>query len=159
MGEPVHINSVGETSRDCCFVANAVQANLLAATTANSEARNQVYNVAVGDRTSLNELYALLHRNLLPHYPQLQGAQPAYRDFRAGDVRHSEADIGKAQRLLGFAPSHRLTEGVLVSLSWYVRNWQRVNSGELTTSSSETLARQARAIQFGAIFGATPIDK
>jgi len=119
-GEPVYINGDGETSRDFCFIANVVQANLLAATTPNPDAKNQVYNVAVGDRTSLNELYAQLHRHLLPRYPHLAGAQPVHRDFRAGDVRHSLADIGKAQRLLGYAPTQRIGEGLALAMPWYI---------------------------------------
>jgi len=97
--QPVFINGDGETSRDFCFVANAVQANLLAATTTEADARNQVYNVAVGDRTTLNILFALLRDNLTAHGVNAD-AQPVYRDFRAGDVRHSQADTAKAQRLL-----------------------------------------------------------
>ncbi|MDH6166698.1 UDP-N-acetylglucosamine 4-epimerase [Variovorax boronicumulans] len=119
-GEPVHINGDGETSRDFCFVANVVQANLLAAVTQEPDAVNQVYNVAVGDRTSLNELYAQLRSKLLPHYPHLQDAQPVYRDFRAGDVRHSLANIGKAQRLLGYAPTQRIGEGLALAMPWYM---------------------------------------
>ena len=88
-----------------------MQINLLAATTENAEARNQVYNVAVGDRTTLNELYKLLLDGLTKSC-RLPAADLVYRDFRAGDVRHSQADIGKAQRLLGYAPTHRLAEGV-----------------------------------------------
>ncbi len=91
-----------------------VQANLLAATAQAAAALNQAYNVARGRQrapdsstTVAPELYAQLHRNLLPHYPQLESAKPMYRDFRAGDVRHSLADIGKAQRLLGYAPTQR----------------------------------------------------
>ena len=118
-GDAVYINGDGETSRDFCFVANAVQANLLAATAANPEARNQVYNVAVGDRTTLNILFALLRDNLAAHGVSAS-TQPVYRDFRAGDVRHSQADIGKAQRLLGYAPTHRLAEGVAEAMPWYV---------------------------------------
>ncbi len=119
-GEPVYINGDGETSRDFCFVANAVQANLLAATTTAPEARNQVYNVAVGDRTTLNQLYTLLRENLLPHGVSAS-AQPIYRDFRAGDVRHSQADVGKAHSLLGYVPTHRLADGVVLAVPWYVR--------------------------------------
>ena len=118
-GDTVYINGDGETSRDFCFVANAVQANLLAATAENPEARNQVYNVAVGDRTTLNILFALLRDNLAAHGVSAS-TQPVYRDFRAGDVRHSQADIGKAQRLLGYAPTHRLAEGVAEAMPWYV---------------------------------------
>jgi len=119
-GEPVYINGDGETSRDFCFIANVVQANLLAAAVKETEAVNQVYNVALGDRTSLNELYAHLRSKLLPHYPHLDEAQPVHRDFRAGDVRHSLADIGKAQRLLGYTPSHRIGEGLALAMPWYM---------------------------------------
>lgn len=119
-GEPVYINGDGETSRDFCFIANVVQANLLAAVAQEPNAVNQVYNVALGDRTTLNELYAQLHRNLLPYYPHLQGARPVYRDFRAGDVRHSLADISKAQQLLGYTPTHRIGEGLALAVPWYI---------------------------------------
>ena len=124
--EPVYINGDGDTSRDFCFIANVVQANLLAATTPNPDAKNQVYNVAVGDRTSLNELYAQLHRHLLPRYPRLAEAQPVHRDFRAGDVRHSLADIGKAERLLGYAPTQRIGEGLALAMPWYVERLETV---------------------------------
>jgi UDP-N-acetylglucosamine 4-epimerase len=119
-GEPVYINGDGETSRDFCFIANAVQANLLAATATKPEAVNQIYNVAVGDRTTLNELYTEIKVNLLLNYPHLQDAQPVYRDFRAGDVRHSLADISKAQTQLGYGPTHRIAEGVSLAMPWYV---------------------------------------
>jgi len=119
-GEPVYINGDGETSRDFCFIKNVVQANLLAATTQNPEAVNQVYNVAVGDRTTLNELYAQLHRNLLPRYPHLEGTEPVYRDFRSGDVRHSLADISKAATRLGYAPTQRIGHGIELAMPWYI---------------------------------------
>ena len=125
-GEPVYINGDGETSRDFCFIKNVVQANLLAATTQNPEAVNQVYNVAVGDRTTLNELYAQLHRNLLPLYPHLQGIEPVYRDFRSGDVRHSLADISKAATRLGYAPTQRIGRGIELAMPWYIE--QEANS-------------------------------
>ena len=117
---PVLINGDGETSRDFCYIANVVQANLLAATTANPDATNQVYNVAVGDRTTLKELYAQLHHNLLPLYPHLAGAKPEYRDFRAGDVRHSLADISKATARLGYAPTQRIAQGLALAMPWYI---------------------------------------
>ena len=119
-GEPIYINGDGETSRDFCFIANVVQANLLAATTQAPEAVNQVYNVAVGDRTTLNELYTQLQRNLLQRYPHLQGASPVYRDFRAGDVRHSLADTSKAATRLGYAPTQRVGPGLELAMPWYV---------------------------------------
>ncbi|MBK5206840.1 MAG: NAD-dependent epimerase/dehydratase family protein [Polaromonas sp.] len=121
-GEPIYINGDGETSRDFCFIANVVAANLLAATTQNPEAVNQVYNVAVGDRTTLNQLYEQLHLNLLPSYPHLQGVRPVYRDFRAGDVRHSLANISKAATLLGYRPTHPIGEGLQVAMDWYIRH-------------------------------------
>ena len=118
-GETVYINGDGGTSRDFCFVANAVQANLLAAT-APAEAANQVYNVAVGDQTTLNELYVLLAARLAARQPGLTPAPPLNRDFRAGDVRHSLADISKARKLLGYEPTHHIGEGLDVAAQWYV---------------------------------------
>ena len=118
--EPIYINGDGETSRDFCFVNNAVQANLLAATAPNQDAINQVYNVAVGDRTTLNELYAQLLQNLLPHYLHLGGVKPIYRDFRAADVRHSLADISKAAARLGYAPTQRIGQGLVLAMPWYL---------------------------------------
>ncbi len=117
-GEDVHINGDGETSRDFCFIDNAVQANLLAATS-DPAARNQTYNVAVGDRTSLNRLFDALKAALAAngvHYDK-----PAmHRDFRAGDVRHSQADIGKAERLLGYRPTHGIGQGIAAAMPWYI---------------------------------------
>jgi UDP-N-acetylglucosamine 4-epimerase len=119
-GEDVYINGDGETSRDFCFVENAVQANLLAAT-ASDEARSQVYNVAVGDRTSLNELFVTL-RNALANNGVNYEKAPSYREFRAGDVRHSQADISKAVRLLGYAPEFKIVQGVGNAMPWYADN-------------------------------------
>ena len=113
--EPVHINGDGETSRDFCYVANAVQANLLAATAVDPAAVDQVYNVAVGQRTSLNELFEHLRVMLAPRFAHLAAFEPAYRDFRAGDVRHSLADISKAHRLLGYEPTHVVSDGLVGS--------------------------------------------
>jgi UDP-N-acetylglucosamine 4-epimerase len=117
--EPIYINGDGETSRDFCFVNNAVQANLLAATVQTPEAVNQVYNVAVGDRTTLNELFALIRDNLAVHGLSAD-IKPVYRDFRAGDVRHSLADISKAQSLLDYAPAYGITQGLLLAMPWYI---------------------------------------
>ena len=124
-GETVFINGDGETSRDFCFVANAVQANLLAAC-APEKACDQVYNVAVGDRTTLNQLFAAL-RDALKAEGVNPAAQPSYRDFRSGDVRHSQADIDKAQRLLGYVPTHRIQSGIGVAMPWYVANHRSVH--------------------------------
>jgi len=118
-GDDVFINGDGETSRDFCFIENTVQANLLAATAQNPDAVNQVYNVAVSGRTTLNSLFAELQAALATqgvHYAKA----PVYRDFRAGDVRHSQADIGKAQRLLGYAPLWDLRAGVAQAMPWYI---------------------------------------
>ena len=120
--EPVYINGDGETSRDFCYIENAVQANLLAATTDNEAALNQVYNVAVGDRTTLNELYRILKGLLSRHKPELKQSSAIYRDYRAGDVRHSIADISKARKLLGYSPTHSIVEGLQEAVSWYIRD-------------------------------------
>jgi UDP-N-acetylglucosamine 4-epimerase len=121
-GDEVTINGDGETSRDFCYVANAVQANLLAATTDSREAINQAFNVAIGDQTSLNDLYAEIVRLLAPDHPHLHEAKPKYGPFRAGDVRHSLADVSKARLLLGYEPTHRLGEGLKLALRWYAAN-------------------------------------
>ncbi|MCH8532324.1 MAG: Vi polysaccharide biosynthesis UDP-N-acetylglucosaminuronic acid C-4 epimerase TviC [Saccharospirillum sp.] len=119
-GETVYINGDGETSRDFCFIENAVQANLLAAT-AKDEAKNQVYNVAVGDRTSLNQLFELI-RNALATEGVSYSQAPNYRDFRAGDVRHSQAAINKAHTLLGYHPQYSVQLGINKAMPWYVSN-------------------------------------
>ena len=118
--EPIYINGDGETSRDFCFVNNAVQANLLAATTPNPDAVNQVYNVAVGDRTTLNELFTLIRDNLAVHGISFD-IKPVYRDFRAGDVRHSLADIGRAANFLGYSPTQRLNQGLSLGIPAHIR--------------------------------------
>jgi UDP-N-acetylglucosamine 4-epimerase len=117
-GETVFINGDGETSRDFSFIQNAIQANLLAATAAHA-ALNHVYNMAVGDRTTLKQLYGLIRDNLVPHGVS-PTVEPEYRDFRAGDVRHSLADVSKAHRLLGYEPTHRIADGIQAATRWYV---------------------------------------
>jgi UDP-N-acetylglucosamine 4-epimerase len=124
-GEPVYINGDGETSRDFCYVENAVQANLLAATTEEPAALNQIYNVAVAERTTLNELFDLERAQLVGHFPQVRDMRPRYREFREGDVRHSQADISKAIALLGYAPTHRVREGLEQAMGWYLRSLAR----------------------------------
>jgi UDP-N-acetylglucosamine/UDP-N-acetylgalactosamine 4-epimerase len=118
-GMPVVIHGDGGSTRDFCYVDNVVQANLLAATTDNPDAIGQVFNVAVGGRMSLNELYAVLRDLVDERHPQLRVAPPAYDDFRPGDVRHSQADIAKAQRLLGYVPTHDVRLGLRNALPWY----------------------------------------
>ncbi|MBS0343932.1 MAG: Vi polysaccharide biosynthesis UDP-N-acetylglucosaminuronic acid C-4 epimerase TviC [Proteobacteria bacterium] len=119
--ESVFVNGDGETSRDFCYVANAVQANLLAATSPNAEAINQVFNVAVGDRTTLNTLLEMLQHRLSV-LGVASHAVPKYRDFRDGDVRHSQASIEKAKKLLGYCPTHALAAGVAEAMPWYMRS-------------------------------------
>jgi UDP-N-acetylglucosamine/UDP-N-acetylgalactosamine 4-epimerase len=126
-GQPVVINGDGETSRDFCYIDNAVQANLLAATATDSAAVNQIFNVAVGDRTTLNDLYGALKHSLLQRLPRLIGAQPVHQDFRAGDVRHSLADIGKAKTMLGYVPTHRVEDGLSVAMQWYLNQLDVAN--------------------------------
>jgi UDP-N-acetylglucosamine 4-epimerase len=121
-GEACTINGDGETSRDFCYVANAVQANLRAGLAASAEAVNQVYNVAVGDRTTLVQLHGLIAAAVQRERPGLQVAAPRFADFRAGDVRHSLADVSKAARLLGYAPTHDVRQGLDEAIAWYVRN-------------------------------------
>ncbi|HRX37348.1 MAG TPA: SDR family oxidoreductase [Aestuariivirga sp.] len=120
-GEPVFINGDGETSRDFCYIDNAVQANLRAALTGNAAAINRVYNVAVGQRTTLNELFQQIRALLAARDPSLAMSEPVYRDFRAGDVRHSLADISAARSLLGYAPTHDLASGLREAADWYVQ--------------------------------------
>lgn len=121
-GDQVYINGDGETSRDFCFIDNCVQANILAATAGSDEAWNQVYNVAFGERTTLNELFLLLRDEVSRHKPEVAVARAAHRDFRPGDVRHSLADIGKARKLLGYEPRFSVREGLKIAGDWYAAN-------------------------------------
>ncbi|MDN3987416.1 NAD-dependent epimerase/dehydratase family protein [Zwartia vadi] len=117
----VFINGDGETSRDFCYVQNVIQANLLAATAVDTQAINQIYNVAVGDRTTLNQLHQYIKKNLLDQIPGLKITSPVYREFRSGDVRHSLADISKAKKLLGYQPTYRIEKGLAEAMSWYIQ--------------------------------------
>ena len=126
-GNTVFVNGDGETSRDFCYIDNAVQANMLAATSERADARNQVYNVAASGRTTLNTLFALLRDSLQAHGVKNDVAL-VYRDFRAGDVRHSQADISKANRLLGYQPSHTVAQGIPVAAAWYTSHRERLEA-------------------------------
>jgi len=121
-GKDVFINGDGETSRDFCYIENTIQMNLLAATAENPEAANQVYNVALNDRTSLNDLYQMIEDILISRIDVLEKKEPIYRDFRTGDVRHSQADISKAQSLINYQPSHNIAEGLNEAMDWYVES-------------------------------------
>ena len=120
--EPVFINGDGETSRDFCFIDNTVQMNLLAAMVDDPEATDQVYNVALNKRTSLNSLFKMIQDRILLLVDDLSPIEPTHRDFRAGDVRHSQADITKSQQLLGYSPTHNIEEGLNEAMQWYVEN-------------------------------------
>jgi len=122
-GDTVYINGDGSTSRDFNYIANAVQANLLAATTENTAALNQIYNVAVGGRTDLNQLFNMLTETLAKNAVNYTQAA-VYRDFRAGDVRHSQADISKIQTLLGYQPQFNIAQGIEQAMPWYVQHLQ-----------------------------------
>ena len=117
-GDDVFINGDGETSRDFCFIENTVQANILAAT-ASDEAKNQVYNVAVGDRTTLNDLFNAIKESLNAN-GVIYSKQPVYRDFRAGDVRHSQASIEKIKNLLSYNPNFVISQGIDLAMPWYI---------------------------------------
>ena len=122
-GDEVYINGDGETSRDFNFIENAVQANILAAT-ANDDAKNQVYNVAVGGRTTLNTLFMALQDNLNVNGVDYSQA-PIYRGFREGDVRHSQANISKIQGALGYDPQFDVVQGIKKAMPWYVTFLQK----------------------------------
>ena len=119
LDEDIFINGDGKTSRDFCFIENAVQANILAATTQKKEALNNIYNIALGDRTTLNELYKAIQSYIYKKNKILH-SKLFYRDFREGDVRHSQADISKAQRLLGYRPGYRVRAGIKDTIDWHL---------------------------------------
>ncbi len=121
-GEELFINGDGETSRDFCYIDNCVQANILAACATKDEALNQVYNVAFGERTTLNELFQMIQQRVVTILPDVKETSPIYRDFRAGDVRHSLADISKARNLLGYEPQFSVKTGLDQAARWYVTN-------------------------------------
>ncbi len=121
-GEGLFINGDGETSRDFCYIDNCVQANLLAALATREEALNQVYNVAFGERTTLNELFAMIRERVAAVVKEAGKMEPVYRDFRAGDVRHSLADIGKARNLLGYEPRFSVRAGLDQASAWYIEH-------------------------------------
>jgi len=122
-GEDAFINGDGETSRDFCYIDNCVQANLLAATvTDEPAAADQVYNVAFGQSTTLNELYRMIRERVAAEFPACSSKEPVYRDFRAGDVRHSLADISKSEQLLGYSPEYSVSTGLDEAAKWYLEN-------------------------------------
>lgn len=119
-GEPVYINGNGETARDFCYIANTVQANLLAATAPLADAGATAFNVALNGKVSLKELFAMLRELLLPHHARLSTLEPVFREARVGDVQFSQADIGKARRVLGYAPTESVREGLALTIAWFL---------------------------------------
>jgi len=131
-GDSPVINGDGNYSRDFTYIDNVIQANLLAAITgspnnefvSSPDAINQIYNIAVGGRTTLNDLYNILRDSLSKEFDHLRNSSPIYRDFRAGDVRHSQANIDKAKEKLGYEPSHQVKDGLIEAMDWYIKNLQ-----------------------------------
>ncbi|MFT7005000.1 MAG: UDP-N-acetylglucosamine 4-epimerase [Sulfurimonas sp.] len=121
-GEDVYINGDGETSRDFTYIDNVLQANIMAGTTTNAEAFGKAYNTAAGGRETLNNLYQAIAKELKENLPYLEIKEPIYRDFRAGDIRHSNANIDKAKKLLGYKPTHTLEDGLKESIQWYIND-------------------------------------
>lgn len=121
LNHPVSINGDGENTRDFCYVDNVVQANILAATTENPCAINQIYNIALGEKTSLNQLYSAIKSLLESSMPHLSGAKPVHLTPRFGDIIHSQADISKAKKLLGFDPKISVHSGLKTAMSWYIK--------------------------------------
>jgi len=121
-GQPAYVNGDGKNGRDFCYVENVVQANLLSAIDDGPADTNQAYNVALGEQTTLNELYEMIRLLLVPRMPHLASVRPVHREPRRGDVRFSLADISKAKKLLGFRPTHRVLEGLEKTIEWYVAN-------------------------------------
>ncbi len=122
--EDVFINGDGETSRDFTYIDNVVQMNILSAMTTNEEAFGEAYNVGAGGRETLNNLFVSIKNGIEKNVKDLQVADPIYRDFRAGDIRHSNANIDKAKKLIGYNPSHTLEEGLIESIEWYIQDFQ-----------------------------------
>ena len=125
--DDVYINGDGETSRDFCYIDNTVQINILAATTNNDKATNQIYNVALNERTSLNKLYQMIEERLIQRVQGLEKKKPIYQGFRVGDVRHSQANIDKAQTLLNYQPNYTIEKGMDKVIKWYVDSHNNKN--------------------------------
>ncbi len=124
-GSNIFINGDGETSRDFCFIDNCVQANILAANTVNEDALNQVYNVAFGERTTLNRLFQLIKKRVGQKYTGVADIKPEYRDFRPGDVRHSLSDISKARKLLSYTPEFSIEQDLDFACEWYIKKFTK----------------------------------
>lgn len=126
--EDVYINGDGETSRDFTYIDNVIQMNLLAGTTTNPIAFGQAFNVAVGGRSTLNELYMIINQELAKHIDTFKIHPAIYQDFREGDIRHSNANISKAQNLVGYVPTHTIEQGMKEAISWYINSLSQKNN-------------------------------
>lgn len=141
-GDPIYINGTGITSRDFCFINNAVQANLLAATCSRKEPLSQTYNIAVNESTTLNQLFELIRSMLASRFAHVVNVKPVYREFRQGDVLHSLADISKARAELGYRPTHHVKEGLQEAMDWYIRQYANAAAdGTLPGQTSVTMDR------------------
>ena len=118
--QDIEIYGDGETSRDFCYIENAIQANIISALSKNEIAKGQVYNISVGDQTTLNNLFSMIHNNIDNSIGENIKINPIYKDFRAGDIRHSRADISKAKKLLNYSPSHNVEKGIKETVNWYI---------------------------------------
>tara|TARA_B100000035_G_scaffold164592_1_gene140308 strand:+ start:4042 stop:5058 length:1017 start_codon:yes stop_codon:yes gene_type:complete len=118
--QDIEIYGDGETSRDFCYIENAIQANIISALSKNEIAKGQVYNISVGDQTTLNNLFSMIHNNIENSIGENIKINPIYKDFRAGDIRHSRADISKAKKLLNYSPSHNVEKGIKETVNWYI---------------------------------------
>ena len=123
--EDIYINGDGETSRDFTYIDNVVQMNILAGTTVNNEAFGNVFNTAGGGRETLNNLYDAIVSGLKQELPSLLIKKPIYRDFRVGDIRHSNANIDLAKVILDYEPIYTLKKGLKESISWYINDYRR----------------------------------
>jgi UDP-N-acetylglucosamine 4-epimerase len=121
-GEDLFINGDGETSRDFTYIDNVVQANILAGTTNNPKAYGEAFNTAIGGRETLNNLYSSIVKGIKENLPNLEIKDPIYRDFRVGDIRHSNASVEKMKKLLGYEPTHTLETGLSESIAWYIND-------------------------------------
>ena len=121
----IEIYGDGITSRDFCYIDNVIQANILATFNKTKKGNCEVYNIAVGHQTSLNSLFDLIKSSVEEKDPSIMVEKPIYKDFRAGDMRHSQANISKAKKLLGYTPNYKVKEGIKETVSWYMEEMQK----------------------------------
>lgn len=132
-GERCRIFGDGETTRDFCYVANVIQANLLAATVRDAGATGRAYNVACAESVTLNRLFQLMRDRLALDDLRFAFAQPQYDAFRPGDIRFSCASIEKAREMLSFSPTHNVAQGLEEALDWYLEKARTSASRAMAT--------------------------